>query len=61
MHELKKKPSPEAIEMLAKLMLLRAKRESPELFKWQVDNDCINGPAQIAEQLSLSLKMRVDE
>ena len=61
MPDLTKKPSPEAVEMLTKLMLLRAKRESPELFKRQVDNDCINGSAQIVQQLSLPLKMRVDE
>ena len=56
-----KKPSPEAVEMLAKLMLLRAKRESPELFKTQLDNNCINWSEQITEQLSLPLEMRVDE
>jgi hypothetical protein len=61
MPDLTKKQSPEALEMLAKLMLLRAKRESPELFNRQVDYDCINGSEQIAKQLSLPLKMRVDE
>lgn len=60
MNKLSQQPSPEAIEMLAKLMLLKAKRESPELFSGQNDKNSRNDSAQVAEQLLLPLLKRVD-
>jgi hypothetical protein len=55
MNNLPQQPSPEAIEMLAKLMLLRAKRESPELFTGQVNNGSIKRSVRVPEQLLLPL------
>jgi hypothetical protein len=55
MNNLPQQPSPEAIEMLAKLMLLRAKRESPELFAGQVNSGSINRSVRVPEQLLLPL------
>ncbi len=56
-----KQPSPEAVEMLAKLMLRRAIREAPERFGWLVNDQCINESVRIGEQLSLPLVIRADE
>ncbi len=55
MINLPQQPSPEAVEMLAKLMLRRAIRESPERFAWLVNDKCVNESARVGEQLSLPL------
>lgn len=59
MINLPQQPSPEAVEMLAKLMLRRAVRESPELFPLLVDSKCINESVRVGEQLSLPLERRI--
>lgn len=61
MNKLSQQPSPEAIEMLAKLMLLKAKRESPELFSGQNDKNSLKYSARVAEQLSLQLLKSEDD
>jgi hypothetical protein len=49
------KPSAEAVEMLARLMLQRSMRESPELFPKPVENKPLAGSILRAKQLSLPL------
>ena len=61
MANLPQKPSLEALEMLAKLMILRAERESPERFAKLVDNKFVNKSVRLAKQLSLTLIMRADD
>ena len=56
-----KQPSQEAVEMLAKLMLRRAIRQSPERFAWLVKDKCLNESVRVGEQLSLPLVMRANE
>jgi hypothetical protein len=51
MNKLSQKPFSEAVEMLAQLMLLKAKRESPELFSEQIENKSISLPVKIAPKL----------
>ena len=61
MVNLPQQPSKEAVEMLAKLMLRRAIRESPERFAWLAKGQSINESVRVGEQLSLPLVMRADE
>ena len=61
MINLPQQPSPEAVEMLAKLMLLRAIRESPECFAWLAKDKSINESVRIGEQLSLPLVIQPDK
>ena len=59
MSNLPKQPSPEAVELLAKLMLRRVIRESPERFEWLVSDKCVNESVRVGEQLSLPLERRI--
>ena len=61
MINLPQQPSSEAVEMLAKLMLLRATRESPERFKWLANGQSINESVRVGEQLSLPLVIHPDK
>ena len=61
MSNLPKQPSKEAIEMLAKLMLRRAVRESPERFALLAEGQSINESLRVGEQLSLPLVIHPDK
>ena len=61
MINLPQQPSPEAVEMLAKLMLRREIRESPERFALLAKGQSINESVRVGEQLSLPFVQRADE
>lgn len=61
MINLPQQPSKEAVEMLAKLMLRRALRESPERFARLAKGQSINESVRIGEQLSLPLVINPDK
>jgi len=61
MINLPQQPSPEAVEMLAKLMLRRAIREAPERFALLANGQSINESVRVGEQLSLALVIHPDK